>query len=71
MPKVDPAYEPDRKKIFTNNFIAGLAWGMGSTIAVTIFAALITFILTKVDFVSVVGTFLAQLNQFMANYPSN
>ena len=70
MQKHDEVLETNRKKIFVNNFIGGVAWGLGSTIAITIFAALLTFILSKLDFVAIVGTFLHKLNQFMMANPS-
>lgn len=69
MQKYEQALETSRKKIFVNNFLGGLAWALGSTIGLAIIASLLTFLLTKVDLIPVIGTYLAKLNAFMATHP--
>lgn len=69
MQKYEQALETNRKKIFVNNFIGGIAWALGSTIGLTIFAALLTFILSKIDLIPVIGTYIAKINAFIATHP--
>lgn len=69
MQKHEQALETNRKKIFINNMIGGIGWAIGSTIGLTIFVTLITFLLSKVDLIPVIGTYLAQLNSFVATHP--
>lgn len=68
MQKYEQALETNRKKIFVNNFIGGIAWALGSTIGLTIILALLTFVLSKVDLIPIIGTYLAKLNAFTATH---
>lgn len=60
-----------KKQIFTNNFIGGLAWGIGVTVGLSIFVAVLAFIASNIDFVPVVGDFTAQvINYVISNSPT-
>ncbi len=48
-----------RKQIITNNFLGGIAWGIGVTIGLSIFLAAIAFISSHIDFIPIVGEFVA------------
>lgn len=69
IPKYEQVTETRRKTIFINNFIGGIAWALGSTIGLTVIVALISFILRKVDLIPLIGSYIAQLNSFIANHP--
>ena len=47
-----------KKEIFINNFIGGVAWGLGSIIGFTIIFAIIGYLISKVDFVPIMGGFV-------------
>lgn len=47
-----------KKEIFFNNFLGGVAWGLGATVGVSIFFAVLAFLLSKVNLIPVVGNFV-------------
>lgn len=50
-----------------NNFLGGIAWGLGVTVGLSIVFAVFGFIFSKVDFIPVIGTFVAQITNFVAS----
>ncbi|MEX0616762.1 MAG: DUF5665 domain-containing protein [Candidatus Woykebacteria bacterium] len=42
-------------KIMINNFLGGLAWGFGTVLGATIIAALVLFVLSKLNTVPIIG----------------
>jgi predicted PurR-regulated permease PerM len=69
MQKYNEVSETSRKKIIINNFIGGISWALGSTIGLTIFATLVTFLLGKIDLIPVIGSYIAKLNAFIVTHP--
>jgi hypothetical protein len=60
-----------RKHIFFNNFLGGIAWGLGATVGVSIFFAILAFILSKVNVIPVVGNFVSGvLSYILQNNPN-
>lgn len=49
------------KKILLHNFLGGLAWGLGATVGLSLFLAIIGFIFQRIDLVPIVGDFLQKL----------
>jgi hypothetical protein len=59
-----------RKQIFLNNFLGGVAWGIGATVGVSIFFTLLGFILSKLDLVPFIGNFVLKVTTYvMQNNP--
>ena len=48
-----------RKHIFLNNFLGGVAWGLGATVGVSIFFAIFGFLISKVNLIPFVGNFVS------------
>lgn len=55
-----------RKKIFVNNFIGGIAWGIGATLGLAIFLAVFGFIMGKIDVIPVIGTFVSETYNYVS-----
>lgn len=56
-----------KKSMMWNNFLGGIAWGLGVTIGLSIILAVLSFIGSKVDFIPVIGEFVARINEFVAS----
>ena len=55
-----------RKKIFINNFIGGIAWGIGATFGLAVFLAVSGFIIGKINLIPVVGTFVSDTYNYVS-----
>lgn len=53
-------------KMLLNNFLGGIAWGFGATIGLSIVLAILTLILKEINLVPIVGGFMSDVLQFMA-----
>lgn len=56
-----------RKQIITNNFLGGVAWGIGVTLGLTVFFAIIAFISSHINFVPIVGNFVGNVLDYVLN----
>lgn len=57
--------EKSKKSILVDNFLGGIAWGLGVTIGVTVLIALLTFALKQVNLVPIVGNFVLEVQNFI------
>lgn len=54
-----------RKHIFFNNFLGGIAWGLGATVGVSIFLGILAFILSKINVIPYVGEFVSGIASYV------
>jgi len=60
----------NRKRMFVDNFIGGIAWGLGATVGLAIILTLTGFLLGKIGLVPIIGDFIANVNEYiLQNHP--
>lgn len=59
--------EKKRKIIFFDNFIGGIAWGIGATVGLALVVTLLGFILKNINLIPFVGNFVAGVIEFIIN----
>lgn len=64
MEKHEQVYR-SKKEIFFNNFLGGVAWGLGATFGVSIFFAIIAFILSRINLVPFIGNFITGVVKYV------
>jgi len=58
------------KKIIINNFVGGIAWSFGVLIGTGVLFSVIVYFVRRVDFVLILGKFLASVIQSaQSNFP--
>jgi len=60
MRTIDSIYK-NKKQIFINNLIGGLAWAIGATVGLAIILAIASFIFKNVNLVPFVGEFISSV----------
>lgn len=58
------AHQPKRK-IFMNNFVGGIGWGLGVTVGLSALLGITSFLLSRINFVPVIGHFTSEVVQFV------
>ncbi len=58
----------NKKDIIVNNFIGGLFWGIGSALGAALLVTVLGIILTKINVVPLVGTFVSEVNTFVEKH---
>tara|TARA_Y100000310_G_scaffold74160_1_gene70300 strand:+ start:1109 stop:1351 length:243 start_codon:yes stop_codon:yes gene_type:complete len=53
------------KKMLWQNFLGGIAWGLGVTIGLSIVFALLGYLLTQINLVPVLGDLTSQVIEFV------
>lgn len=54
-----------RAQIFFNNFLGGIAWGLGATVGVSIFFAIFGFLISKINLIPFVGDFVSGVASYI------
>lgn len=52
-----------RREIFFNNFLGGIGWSLGTLVGAVIIVGIIGFLLSRVNLVPLIGSWLAQIIQ--------
>ena len=55
-----------KKELFFNNLLGGIAWGLGATVGAAIILAVVGMILSKVNTVPVIGSYVENVLQYVA-----
>ena len=53
------------KDIVFNNFVGGIAWGLGATVGVSIVIAILSLILRNINLVPFIGNFVSQITNYV------
>lgn len=51
--------------IIWHNFIGGVAWGLGITIGAGVILTIGTFLISQLDYIPIVGTFVLNIIEFV------
>lgn len=54
-----------KRQMILNNFLGGIFWGIGSALGAILLLALLGFIVSKLDFVPIIGDFMAEVTRNM------
>ncbi len=54
-----------KKQIFLNNFLGGIAWGIGATLGASLLLSILGIILSQLDFIPIIGTFVLEISEFV------
>lgn len=57
-----------RKDIIINNFLGGIAWGLGTTIGVAIILTIFSFLAQEINLIPFVGNFVTQITKYVATH---
>jgi hypothetical protein len=49
-----------KKDIFINNFIGGVAWGLGASLGLAVLIAIIGYIISRIDWVPIMGSIVSE-----------
>ena len=61
MQKHEEAHAASKARIFFNNFLGGIAWGLGATIGVSLIVGIFTFFTKSVNLVPFLGNVATQV----------
>lgn len=59
------------KQIIWNNFVGGIAWGLGATVGISIIFTILGLIAKNIDFVPIIGTFVSDIINFALSHNSS
>ncbi|MBI2032626.1 MAG: hypothetical protein HYT09_03185 [Candidatus Levybacteria bacterium] len=59
--------ERSKKEIMVNNFLGGIMWGIGVTLGLALLFGILGILVSRVDFVPIVGNFISSIIQFVIN----
>ena len=62
-----------KKRMLLDNFLGGISWSLGVWVGTTVVIALLVFLLSKIDLIPVIGSFVAEITKYVAktNSPFN
>lgn len=54
-----------RKDIIVNNFLGGIAWGVGSAIGATILIAVLGLLISRIDYIPAIGNIVSEVTSYV------
>jgi hypothetical protein len=57
-------------KMLLHNFLGGVAWGLGTLIGVGIILAIFGFIISKIDLIPILGSWIVSISEYVLNTPT-
>lgn len=64
MEPVKEVYRP-LGKMLLDNFLGGVAWGLGVTVGLGVLVAILSLVLSRIDFVPIIGQLLKDLVPYL------
>ena len=64
MEPVKEVYRPLRKML-RDNFLGGIAWGLGITVGMGVLVAILSLVISRIDFVPIIGQLLKDLMPYL------
>lgn len=64
MEPVKEVYRP-LGKMLRDNFLGGIAWGLGVTVGLGVVFAILGFVISRIDFVPIIGGFFQQILPYL------
>ena len=61
----EKATQKTRGKMIMDNFLGGISWALGVWIGATLFIAIIVFVLSKVNYIPIVGDFMVDILNYV------
>jgi hypothetical protein len=61
---IERIYRP-LKKMLWQNFLGGIAWGLGVTVGLSIVLAILGFIISKINLIPFIGDFVTRIVEFV------
>lgn len=61
----------NKRHIIINNFIGGISWGLGATLGLAIVLTVLGFILSKMNWIPVVGDFVTKVSVYVSQKSLN
>lgn len=64
------AIHKNKRELFINNFIGGVAWGLGATVGLALVLTILGIVVKQINLVPFVGSFVADIVNFvLSNNP--
>ena len=53
-----------KRHIMLDNFLGGVAWGLGTVVGISIIAVFVGFLISKIDVIPIIGDWLANVLRY-------
>ena len=53
-----------KRHIMLDNFLGGIAWGLGTVVGISLIAVILGFLISKIDLIPIIGDWLANVLRY-------